>query len=378
MSTTILTNARLILENEVTDGTVVLEGDRIAGLDQGRSSLPSAIDMEGDYLAPGLIEMHTDNAEKHFEPRPGVMWPDGLAAIVAHDAQMAAAGVTTVYDSMCAGYALGKRREIFSRVMAAVARGVECDAFRIEHKVHIRCELSGEDLIEHIAPYANSPLVQLISLMDHTPGQRQWRDLEAMKRYHIGSGLRTPEEHERDLVERVEAGPRNKSANLPLVLQMFAPRNLPIATHDDTTETDIEEALAAGAVISEFPTTIEAARAAKARGLVTVAGAPNIVRGGSHSGGVSVKALHDDGVLDGMSSDYVPSSLLQAVLALAKHRDEDLPAAMALVTRNIVDALNLKDRGRLTPGLRADLVRFRVVGQTPIVRGLWSRGRRTA
>jgi alpha-D-ribose 1-methylphosphonate 5-triphosphate diphosphatase len=378
MSTTILTNARLILENEVVAGTIVFDGDRIVALDRGRSILPAAVDMEGDFIAPGLIEMHTDNAEKHFEPRPGVLWPDGLAAIVAHDAQMSAAGVTTVYDSMCAGYALGKRREIFSRVMAAVARGVECDTFRIEHKVHIRCELSGDDLIEQIEPYAKCPLVQLVSLMDHTPGQRQWRDLEAMKRYHIGSGLRTPEEHERDLVERVEAGPRNKAANLPAVLAMFSSRDVPIATHDDTTVADIDEALGAGAVISEFPTTIVAARAAKAAGLVTIGGAPNIVRGGSHSGGVSVKAMHDEAVLDGLSSDYVPSSLLQAVLAMANYQDDALPATMALVTRNIADALRLNDRGRLAAGLRADLVRFRVVGQTPIVRSLWSRGRRTA
>ncbi len=372
---TILTNARLILDDEVVAGTVVIAGNRIHAVDTGRSTQPGAVDLDGDYLAPGLIEMHTDNAEKHFEPRPGAIWPDGLAAMLAHDAQMAASGVTTVYDSVCAGYAAGKRREIFARIMEGIEEGISHDAFRIEHKAHIRCELSGDDLIAQVEPYAAREIVQLISLMDHTPGQRQWRDLEAMRRYHLGTGLFTPEQHERDMVERLAQGPRNRASNLPAILDMFSGRGLPIATHDDTTEADVEEAIAVGAVISEFPTTIEAARAAKSRGLVTIAGAPNVVRGGSNSGGVSVSHLHAEGQLDGLSSDYVPSSLLQAVVKLAGHRDEKLPPAMALVTRNVADALRLDDRGRMKPGLRADLVRFRIAGRTPVVAGLWCRGR---
>jgi alpha-D-ribose 1-methylphosphonate 5-triphosphate diphosphatase len=375
MSRTILTNARIILDEQVIDGTVVVEGDRIRAIDTGRSTARDAVDLGGDYLAPGLIEMHTDNAEKHFEPRPGAIWPDGLAAMLAHDAQMTASGVTTVYDSVCAGYAAGKRREIFARIMEGIEQAIAHNAFRIEHKAHIRCELSGDDLIEQVEPYARREIVQLISLMDHTPGQRQWRDLEAMRRYHVGTGLFTEEAHERDMNERLAQGPLNKQANLPAILDMFAGRGLVIATHDDTTEADIGEAVAVGAVISEFPTTLEAAVAARKHGLVTIAGAPNVVRGGSNSGGVSVALLHAEGQLDGLSSDYVPSSLLQAVLILADHDEAKLPATMALVTRNVADAVRLSDRGRLQPGLRADLVRFRLAGRTPVVTGVWCRGR---
>jgi len=374
MSSTVLTNARLILDGEVIDGTLAIQGDRIRAIDTGRTAVRGAIDLGGDYLAPGLIEMHTDNAEKHFEPRPGAIWPDSLAAMLAHDAQMTASGVTTVYDSVCAGYAAGKRREIFARVIDGIEQGIAHNAFRIEHKAHIRCELSGDDLIEQVEPYARREIVQLVSLMDHTPGQRQWRDLEAMRRYHVGTGLFTEEGHERDMTERLEQGPRNKRANLPAILDMFAGRGLAIATHDDTTEADVEEAVAVGAVISEFPTTLVAAAAARKHGLVTIAGAPNVVRGGSHSGGVSVAHLHAEGQLDGLSSDYVPSSLLQAVLVLAEHEETKLPAAMALVTRNVADALRLGDRGRMQPGLRADLVRFRLAGRTPVVTGVWCLG----
>ena len=376
MQERVLTNAALILDGEIVPGTIVLRGDRIAALDRGRSRLAGAIDLDGDFLAPGLIEMHTDNAERHFEPRPGALWPDSLSAVLDHDAQMAAAGVTTVYDSVCAGYATGKRQDIFAKAMSAIERGNALNAFRVEHRLHIRCELTGAHLLDDLRPHAGNTLVQLISLMDHTPGTRQWRDLEALRRYYVDSGRRTPAEHERDVAERSVEGPRNKARNLPVVLDMFAGRGIVIATHDDTTLEDVEEAVGAGAVISEFPTTYLAARAAKARGLVTIAGAPNVVRGGSHSGGVSAAELATDGLLDGLSSDYVPSSLLQAVVKLSAGSPEGLAAHMKLVTSNIADSLGLTDRGRLRAGLRADLVRFRLSDGTPIVREVWCKGMR--
>lgn len=379
MPETILTNTKIILEDEVIDGTIVFDKGEIKSVDMGHSSLPSALDAEGDYVAPGLIEMHTDNMEKHFVPRPGVFWPDPLAAAVAHDAQMAAAGVTTVYDSICAG-AISKekdfRRTIFPAVMGAVAKGMETGAFRIDHRIHIRCELTGDDIITEIEPWMDSPLVRLGSLMDHTPGQRQWRNLEDLKRYNVGSGEKTVEEHERDVVMRMEKGPVNCARNWPLVVEMFTSRGIPIATHDDTTEADVITGVASGAVISEFPTTIEAAEAAHRHGLATIAGAPNVVRGGSHSGGVSATALAKLDLLDGLSSDYVPASLMQAVLTLSQRDGLALPAAMGMVTWRVADMLHLSDRGRLESGQRADIVRFRDTDGTPIVRALWHRGER--
>ena len=377
MSETILTNASLILENEVVTGTIVFDDSGIRAVDQGRSGLPAAVDVGGDYIAPGLVEMHTDNMEKHFMPRPKVFWPNGLAAALVHDAQMAAAGVTTVYDAVCAGTpfsAKDYRKDIFVDVMKSLAEGNALGVFRIDHRMHMRCELTSPDLIVDIEPYADNPLVQLVSLMDHTPGQRQWRDIEHLKTYSIGSG-KTAEEFEIDLVERAkEAG--NVPGNWKTVVEMFHARNVPIATHDDTTLEHVEAGVASGAVISEFPTTIEAAEAAKARGLATVAGAPNVVRGGSHSGGVSVSDLAERGLLDGLSSDYVPASLLQAVLKLNESSGITLPDAMGMVTWKVADILGLKDRGHLKPGLRADILRFSVISKTPVIRAVWSNGQR--
>lgn len=378
MTRTILTNAKLVLEDEVVTGTLTFDHDGIVAIDTGLSHLPTAIDVEGDYVTPGIVEMHTDNMEKHFVPRPGVFWPNGLAAALAHDAQMAAAGVTTVYDSICAGSVFGQkdyRREIFPQVIRAIEEGMHANAFRIDHKVHIRCELTGDELVDDVSPFADNPLVCLVSLMDHTPGKRQWRNLDDLKRYNIGSGEKTESQHEEDVAFRMEVGPKNMERNWPMIVEMFGSRGVPLATHDDTTEDDVDAGVRSGAVISEFPTTVVAAREAKRRGLATIAGAPNVVRGGSHSGGVAAAELATLGLLDGLSSDYVPASLLQAVLKLNTDHGIAFPSAMAMVTWKVADMVGLKDRGHLKQGLRADILRFRVAGATPIVRGLWSNGR---
>ena len=375
---TILTNARLILEDEVVTGTIAFDESGIRSVDQGRSSLPEAIDVEGDYVAPGLVEMHTDNMEKHFMPRPKVFWPNGLAAALVHDAQMAAAGVTTVYDAICAGTpfsAKDYRKDIFADVMDALRLGSAEGVFRIDHRIHMRCELTSPDLLRDIEPYQDDALVQLVSLMDHTPGQRQWRDIEHLRTYSLGNG-KTQAEFEEDVVLRQREGSENVGRNWSAVVEMFQARGIPIATHDDTTVEHVEAGIASGAVISEFPTTIAAAEAAKQRGLATMAGAPNVVRGGSHSGGVSVAELAEKDLLDGLSSDYVPASLLQAVLKLNDKHGITLPAAMAKVTWKVADILGLRDRGHLKPGLRADLVRFRALGATPVIGAVWSQGRR--
>jgi len=378
MSETILTNANIILEDQIIKGTIRFHELGILEIDGSVSHLPSAIDAKGDFVAPGLVEMHTDNMEKHFVPRPGVFWPNGLAAALAHDAQMASSGVTTVYDSICAGSIYGQkdyRREIFGKVIDAVVEGVSKQAFRIDHAIHIRCELTGNELIADIEPYADHDLIRLISLMDHTPGRRQWRNLENLRRYNIGSGEKTPEQHEEDVAVRMDIGPRNMERNWPIVVDMFKSRSIPIATHDDTTEEDVIMGSKSGAVISEFPTTVEAAVAAQRHGLATIMGAPNIVRGGSHSGGVAAAELARLGLLNGLSSDYVPASLLQAIVKLNKDLAIPLHDTMAMVTWKVADMVGLKDRGRLKAGLRADILRFHILDDTPIVRSLWSNGR---
>ncbi|MDR4307122.1 alpha-D-ribose 1-methylphosphonate 5-triphosphate diphosphatase [Chelatococcus sambhunathii] len=374
---TVLTNARLVLGDEIVSGTLVHAHGVIRDVSPGRSTAAGAVDLEGDLLAPGLIELHTDNLEKHFSPRAGVIWPNPLAAALAHDAQMAAAGVTTVYDALfVGGYEVENdaRRGLLPTMVRAIERGVELGLFRADHRLHLRCELSDPELTDHLAPFADGPLVALASLMDHTPGQRQWRDVSLLKRFMVREGLAAKDADA--LIEKRRAdGKRAAASNWPKAVELFRDRGIVIASHDDTTAEDVAQAKGAGCAISEFPTSLEAARAARAAGLATIGGAPNVVRGGSHSGGVSVDQLVREDALDALSSDYVPASLLQAVERLGRDGGVALAKAFALATARPAAMLGLSDRGRLAPGLRADLIRVAIVDETPVVRGVTVAGR---
>ncbi|MEW6256423.1 MAG: alpha-D-ribose 1-methylphosphonate 5-triphosphate diphosphatase [Pseudomonadota bacterium] len=368
MSELVFTNALLILEDRIEPGTVHVRDGRIQAVDDGRSSLAGAIDCEGDYLAPGLIDLHTDALEGHFVPRPKVLWPDHRAAALAHDAQTVAAGVTTVFDAICAGgfdQAKSVRKELFGIMLDAV--GDNAGLFRADHRIHLRCELTDPDVLALVEPELARPGVGLASLMDHTPGTRQWRNLENLRTFLLGIG-KTAEDVEIELSERTERGRAAVAANFTRLSAMLRETPIVRASHDDTTPDHVADAVAAGCTISEFPTTLEAARAARAAGLATIGGGPNVVRGGSHSGGVAMKDLAGEGLLDALASDYVPASLLQAAAALVRAGTLDLPRALALVTSAPADMAGLADRGRLAGSLRADLLRFRFVGETPVVR----------
>ena len=421
MARTVFADASLVLPEGVVRGALVVEDGRIARIveagadgdvtvdtdeplgagrrgpadrgrpgpesDRGREGRADAARVEhldGDFLLPGLVEPHTDNVERHLLPRPSARWPNALAALLAHDAEIAASGITTVCDSLRVGSHEGEREprgELFAAVAETLARHAE--ALRVEHRLHIRCELTDPRLPETLEPFVDDPRVALLSLMDHTPGQRQWRDIEALRRHKSApGGTRDAASIEREIAERLEAGQRHVVAVRARVLERVAARvaarSLVLASHDDTTVEHVEQAAAEGISIAEFPCTIEAARAASAHGLATLGGAPNLVRGGSHSGNVAVRDLARAGVLDGLSSDYVPASTLQAVFALVAEEGWTLADAVALASAAPADMLGLADRGRLRAGLRADLVRVALVGDTPRVRAVHVGGRRVA
>ena len=374
----ILTNARLILEDRVIDGTLVHESGRIRAIDEGRSHVPGAVDCEGAYLAPGLIDLHTDALEGHFIPRPKVIWPDARAAALAHDGQMAASGVTTVYDAICAGgfdQAKADRRALYEVMLDAVEEGTTRGLFRVDHRIHLRCELTDRTLPELVDAALGRPNLALASLMDHTPGTRQWRNVEHLKVYLTGIG-KGGADIDAEVADRIERARGAVAGNYDKMVALFSSSGIVLASHDDTTPDHVREAVEAGCTISEFPTTLEAARAARQSNLATIGGAPNVVRGGSHSGGVSMRDLAAEGLLDALASDYVPASLLQAALALTRTAGLSIPAALARVTAAPARLAGLDDRGRLAEGLRADLVSFRLAEDTPVVGEVLLAGRR--
>ena len=375
----VFANARIVLRDEVVAGTVHIADGTIAAVDGTPTRLSGAIDCDGDYLFPGLIEIHTDNMEKHLVPRPKLFWAVPLSSVLAHDTQIVGSGITTVYDAIAVGEfdKASQRRRILDAAVAAVEEAAGHGVLKADHKLHLRCEIADPAVVEMFAPHVHNPLVQLVSVMDHTPGQRQFRDIEKMRRLHRNEAW-SEAQLNAYLDDRVATQAIYADKHRREILDMCRHRGLPLASHDDTTPEHIDEAVADGVTIAEFPTTREAAEQARKRGLAVVMGAPNIVQRGSHSGNASALDLAAAGLLDALSSDYVPASLLHAAFICAGTLAIELPAAIRTVTLNVAGMLGLDDRGEIATGKRADLVRVRVAGGIPVVRGVWRRGERVA
>jgi len=249
-------------------------------------------------------------------------------------------------------------------------------ALRAAHLIHVRCELPAPNARALFEPFVGHRRLRLMSLMDHTPGQRQWRDVEHARTYYTGKKGWSDEKFREEVRIAPERQARYAEPHRRWFADFAREHRIALATHDDTTATHVDEAHALGAAMSEFPTTLEAARRARALGLSTVAGAPNVVRGGSHSGNVSALDLAREGVLNALSSDYVPSSLLQSAWLLQRHAGFSLSDAVDIVARGPALACGLDDRGEIAAGLRADLVRVRMIGGEPAVREVYRQGRR--
>lgn len=379
---TVLTNGRLVLADRVVEGTLVIRDGLIAAIDEGTSQAAGAVDLDGDYLVPGLIELHTDNVERHVTPRPGVIWPTA-PALMAHDAEIAAAGITTVFDALRLGELRDDRDNDYirqvNRIVAAIEKARSANAFRVDHRLHFRCELACDNAGSEFERYADHPLLGLVSVMDHTPGARQFADVSKYRQYFAGKYAMSKEEIDAFIATAIEAQARNADRHRRQIVAGCRARGIALASHDDATEAHVAEAVADGVRIAEFPTTVKAAEAAQTNGMMVLMGAPNLVRGGSHSGNVSALTLAELGLMHVLSSDYIPMSLIHAAFMLADSTaGHDLPAAIATVSRDPARAVGLDDRGELAEGLRADLVRVRRHDGQEVVRTVWSAGQRVA
>jgi len=374
----VLANARLILPAETVTGSVVVRGGLIAGIDTGAAVPGGAIDCAGDLLAPGLVELHTDNLEQHLEPRPGVQWPHA-AAIAAHDAELAGCGITTVFDALRVGSLVsGDRLGPYARALASeIAQLARAGALRISHRLHLRAETCSETLTEELAAFGPEDRVGILSLMDHTPGQRQFRDLGKLRAYTMGRRTVSDGEFDRLVAERLAISARFRAAHEAAAVAAARRLGATLASHDDTTPEQVAASARHGSRIAEFPTTEAAALACRAAGIAVMMGAPNLLRGGSHSGNAAAGALAEAGLLDILSSDYAPASLLLAAVRLGE-ASGDMAAGFATVTAAPAAAAGLADRGRIAPGLRADLVRVRAAGGLPLPCGVWVAGERVA
>jgi len=380
-SETVIGNARIVLADRVIErGWLACADGRIAEIGEGDAPKGSE-DAAGDIVMPGMIELHTDHLEAHYVPRPKVFW-DPVAAVVSYDGQLATSGITTVLDSLRVWREDGAE-EVDGRagiLAAAISAARENDLLRADHFLHLRCEVPMPSVIEEAKELIDRPDVRLMSLMDHTPGQRQFRDEVKLRDYYRGkAGGMTDADLDVLFARRLAYQQAHAATNLREIVALAQRYNIPLASHDDTTEENVVDAVRDRVAVAEFPTTIEAARGLHGAGINILMGAPNVVRGGSHSGNIAAVDLAREGLLDILSSDYIPSSLLMAALQLPRDVPAiDLASAVRTVTKTPAEAVGLADRGEIVPGKRADLIRVHVARDVPVVRSVWREGVRVA
>lgn len=380
MTETILANATLVLPEEVIHGAIRVADGHITAIDQGGAVPAGAIDCEGDLVMPGLIELHTDNLERHIQPRPRVDWPHA-SAIIAHDAELSSVGITTVFDALRVGSVPSRKkanygeyaRHLADEILDLRAKG----ALRISHFLHLRAEVCSETLIDELSKFGPDDRVGIVSLMDHTPGQRQFRDLTQLRAYVCGKHGLSEAEFEDHVADQLELSARLGAAHEAAAVAETRRFGAVLASHDDTTAEQVAVSAAHGAHFAEFPTTIEAAQACHAHGIKVMMGAPNLIRGGSHSGNIAAHRLAEADLLDIVSSDYVPSALLSAALLLGDLWG-DVARGIRTVTMAPADAVDLSDRGRLALGARGDMIRVARIAGAAALRGTWVQGRRVA
>ncbi len=375
----LFTNGQIITPDHVVSGTVSIAGDMIADVQPNPAASRGAIDLEGDFLIPGLVEIHTDNLEKHVRPRPGVEWPI-IPALLAHDAQVAATGITTVLDAVRIGSSINDlgRAPVFAQILEGIQAGRDTRIFRSDHFIHMRCEIGDPEAGELFLAAHTNKLIRLVSIMDHTPGQRQFADLARYRKTYGHAAGMTPDDIDSFVAQAQELQARHAEPNRHIIAEAARRQGIAVASHDDTTLEHIHEAVDLGISISEFPTTLAAAKAARQHGMGTVAGAPNLVRGGSHSGNVAALELAQLGLLDALSSDYMPVSLLHGAFILHWEGNIPLPQAIASATSTPARLAGFNDRGAIAIGQKADFLRVRVVNQVPVVKEVWCSGLRIA
>jgi len=374
MSRQLLTNATVVLADEVRQNLAVLiEDGKIGALDPARTDGATVIDLDGHVLMPGMIDLHCDSLEKEVEPRPGVHFPFDFACAQA-DKRNAFAGITTVFHALSfANREFGVRNNETAAHIGREIHAWQAHAL-IDNKFHARFEVTDVTALPVLSALIGEGAIDLLSFMDHSPGQGQFRDVESFRQY-LASVYKADDTTLDDIMKQKAEAAKGAFERMQQLAALARKSGVAIASHDDDSAAKVRVVHELGATISEFPVNLEAAQAARDRDIATLFGAPNILRGKSQSGNMRALDAVLAGVADCLCGDYSPASLLPATFKLPELADISLAHAVGLVTRNPARAAGLTDRGEIAVGQRADLVAVQRAGGLPHADQVWSRGK---
>jgi alpha-D-ribose 1-methylphosphonate 5-triphosphate diphosphatase len=365
----LITNGQLVLPDRILpcghlltqNGIIerVSKHSDIRGIENAR-----IIDAQGGYVLPGFIDIHSDAIEKEIEPRPGAFIEPTLA-FTELEKKLAGQGITTMYHSFSfAGAESGLREDnnaawIIRRIVATSrARSV------IRNKIHARFEITDYLGVEILENLIEDRMIDLLSFMDHTPGQGQYQTFDDYRNY-MAKTYHLPDDRIEMLLEGKELGRSKSGQSIAALREKALSAKVPMASHDDDSPDKVAFYQGNQVTIHEFPVNIETARAASGQGHYVCVGAPNIIRGGSSGKAMRAMDAITDGCADIICSDYYPGSLLHSVFEMTSKMT--LPEAARMVTLHPALATGQTGLGSLEEGKWADVVVVNFKGGIPVV-----------
>lgn len=370
---TLLKNATLVLPDSIAPGTDLLVTDgKIAAIEPELVGDATVVDLAGQYLLPGIVDLHCDAVEKEITPRARTYFPLELSCIGA-DRKNAIAGITTVFH--CISFAdeeLGVRSNEMARDIVDTLHGLK-PKLTVDNYVHVRYEITDVPAVPMVEELLAAGKVDMLSFMDHTPGQGQFHNAEKYAAY-MRLNYSLDESQVAQLIDnKIEKG-QGAWERITRLAKAGHAQGIPIVSHDDDTPEKVQAMADINVTIAEFPVTIAAAREAKERGIMTMFGAPNLLRGESQAGNIRVIDAINEGVVDALCADYYPNAMLSSVWQHAATSDRDLAECVQMITAIPAKSAGLTDRGTIEVGKRADLISVATVADRPIVTGMWVAG----
>ena len=366
-------NAQIILPDKVVRGHILIEGHKISEV--AENSFPSVkcysdttvIDAEGCYVMPGMIDLHSDAIEKEIQPRPNTLFPINMS-FYELEKKLAVSGITTMYHSLSLSDEWGVRNtDMVINIINSINRLKQTRSM-INHKIHLRYELTFLTGVSVLEGLIRDKSIDFMSYMDHTPGQGQFKDAEALKDFTIQSYGKNEREVEDSMDKIIENQARIDWLKLISLAKIAKSKGIRLASHDDDTRGKIDKLLAYEGTVSEFPINLETAVYARSKGIHVCVGAPNIIRGKSHSNNMKAIDAITNNAADIVCSDYLPSAMLPAVFHLTKE-GINLTEAVKMVTLNPAKALGIDSEvGTVEVGKCADLIFVEMHQDYPILR----------
>ncbi len=349
---TIIRSKNVLIDDCFKSADIVIQDNKITSVNNYQT-LDVAIDLGERRIVPGFVDLHGDAIEKEIEPRPGARFLTSMA-VVELDKKLSMAGVTTMYhaigfndEELNKGRGTQQSKELIEEIFKA-----NKNHLGVDNLVHARFEITSESSLETIKQLIIDRKVDMLSIMDHSPGQGQFKTLESWKKYHLSAYEIADEDVEEYLKNKTF---KDKVGIVEELVNFGIEHKIPVLSHDDDCEEKLNTLKNLGVTFSEFPLSMEIAKKAKEMNISTGMGAPNVVRGGSQSGNIAAKVLVEQGVCDYLCSDYHPASLLMSPYRLKEDVGLSLEQGFAMITTTPAKLAGLNDRGEIAEGKLADI-----------------------